>query len=79
MEQHGQILKALYWKRQVIYKRMNTMWFNLDEILEQANLKVPIVTELFQKIEQEGFDMENDYPLTIEEAKDKFLEMFNKN
>ena len=53
--------------------------FAQPEILEQANLKVPIVTELFQKIEQEGFDMENDYPLTIEEAKDKFLEMFNKN
>ena len=36
MEQHGQILKALYWKRQVIYKRINTMWFNLDESLKQA-------------------------------------------
>lgn len=53
--------------------------FAQPEILKQANLKVPIVTELFQKLEQEGFDMENDYPLTIDEAKDKFLEMFNKN
>ncbi|WP_407411250.1 ATP-binding cassette domain-containing protein [Methanobrevibacter sp.] len=53
--------------------------FAQPEILKQANLKVPIVTELFQKLEQEGFDMENDYPLTIDEAKDKFLEMLNKN
>jgi cobalt/nickel transport system ATP-binding protein len=53
--------------------------FSKPEILEQANLKVPIVTELFQKLESEGFDMENDYPLTIEEAKDKFLELLKKN
>ena len=53
--------------------------FAQPEILKQANLKVPIVTELFQELEQEGFNMENDYPLTIEEAKDKFLEMLNKN
>ena len=53
--------------------------FAQPEILEQANLKVPIVTELFQKLEKDGFDMENDYPLTIDEAKDKFLELLNKN
>jgi len=53
--------------------------FARPEILEQANLKVPIVTELFQQLEAEGFDMENDYPLTIEEAKDKFLQLIDKN
>ena len=53
--------------------------FSQPDILEQANLKIPIVTELFQKIEKEGYDMEGDYPLTIEEAKDKFLKLVNKN
>ena len=52
--------------------------FAKPEILEQANLKVPIVTELFQELEEEGFDMEGDYPLTIEEAKNKFLKLLNK-
>ena len=53
--------------------------FAKPEILQQANLKVPIVTELFQKLEDEGFDMQGDYPLTIDEAKDKFLDLMNKN
>lgn len=53
--------------------------FAQPEILEKANLKVPIVTELFQRLESEGIDMENDYPLTIEEASDKFLNLLNKN
>ena len=53
--------------------------FAKPEILEQANLKVPIVTDLFQQLEREGFDMQGDYPLTIDEAKDKFLELLNKN
>ena len=53
--------------------------FAQPEILDQANLEVPIVTELFQNLEKEGFDMENDYPLTIAEAKEKFLELLNKN
>ena len=53
--------------------------FSQPDILKQANLEVPIVTELFQKLEAEGFDMENDYPLTIDEAKDKFIELLNKN
>ena len=53
--------------------------FAQPEILEKANLKVPIVTELFQDLEQEGFDMEGDYPLTIAEAKAKFLDLLNKN
>lgn len=53
--------------------------FAQPEILEKANLKVPIVTELFQQLEKEGFGMENDYPLTIDEAKDKFLNLLNKN
>ncbi|WP_405267726.1 ATP-binding cassette domain-containing protein [Methanobrevibacter sp.] len=53
--------------------------FAKPEILEQANLKVPIVTDLFQQLEEEGFDMQGDYPLTIDEAKDKFLKLLNKN
>ncbi len=53
--------------------------FAQPEILERANLKVPIVTDLFQKLEKEGFDMENDYPLTIDEAKEKFIDLLNKN
>ena len=54
--------------------------FAQPEILEKANLKVPIVTDLFQQLEEEqGFDMGGDYPLTIDEAKDKFLKLLNKN
>lgn len=53
--------------------------FAQPEILDQANLEVPIVTELFQSLEKEGFNMNNDYPLTIDEAKEKFLELLNKN
>ena len=53
--------------------------FAQPEILEKANLEVPIVTELFQNLEEEGFDMKGDYPLTIDEAKEKFIELLNKN
>ena len=52
--------------------------FSQPEILEQANLEVPIVSTLFHDLEKEGFDMENDYPLTIDEAKEKFKELLNK-
>ena len=53
--------------------------FSQPHILEQANLEVPIVTELFQELEKEGIDMQGDYPLTIKEAKEKFLKLINKN
>lgn len=53
--------------------------FSQPNLLEQANLKVPIVTELFQQLEKDGFDMEGDYPLTIDEARYKFLKLINKN
>ena len=53
--------------------------FSQPDILESANLKIPIVTELFQQIEAEGFDMDNDYPLTVKEAKEKFLKLVYKN
>ncbi|WP_407416374.1 ATP-binding cassette domain-containing protein [Methanobrevibacter sp.] len=53
--------------------------FSQPNILEQANLEIPIVTELFQQIEAEGIDIGGDYPLTIEEAKQKFLKLLNKN
>ena len=52
--------------------------FSKPEILDEANLKVPIVTELFQQLEADGFDMNGDYPLTIDEAKDKFVELLKK-
>ena len=51
--------------------------FAQPEILDKANLKVPIVTELFQTLEAEGIDMNGDYPLTIEEAKEKILKLKN--
>ena len=53
--------------------------FSQPNILEQANLEIPIVTELFHQLEEEGFDMKGDYPLTVEEAKEKFLKLLNKN
>ena len=53
--------------------------FAQPEILEKANLEVPIVTELFQELEKEGYDMGDDYPLTIDEAKEKFLKIINKD
>lgn len=53
--------------------------FSRPEILKKANLKVPIITELFQELEAEGFDMENDYPLTVDEAKEKFLKLIDKS
>ncbi|MBQ2962095.1 ATP-binding cassette domain-containing protein [Methanobrevibacter sp.] len=53
--------------------------FAQPEILDKANLEVPIVTELFQDLEEEGFDMKGDYPLTIDEAKEKFLEILRNN
>ena len=53
--------------------------FSQPEILEKANLEVPIVTKLFQELERDGINMENDYPLTLDEAKEKFLNLMNKN
>ena len=53
--------------------------FSQPDILEQANLEIPIVTELFQQIEAEGLDIGGEYPLTIEEAKQRFLTLLNKN
>ena len=51
--------------------------FAQPEILDKANLKVPIVTELFQSLEAEGIDINGNYPLTIEEAKEKILQLKN--
>ena len=53
--------------------------FSQPNILGQANLEIPIVTELFQQIEAEGLDIGGEYPLTIEEAKQMFLTLLNKN
>ncbi|WP_296884699.1 ATP-binding cassette domain-containing protein [uncultured Methanobrevibacter sp.] len=53
--------------------------FSQPDILKQANLEIPIVTELFQQIKAEGLDIGGEYPLTIEEAKQRFLTLLNKN
>ena len=53
--------------------------FSQPDILEQANLKIPLVTDLFKQLEAEGIDMQGDYPLTVDEAKYKFLEILNRN
>ena len=53
--------------------------FSQPDILEQANLKIPLVTDLFKQLEAEGVDMHGDYPLNVDEAKDKFLEILNRN
>ena len=37
------------------------------------------ILHTMRKLEGEGFDMNGDYPLTIDEAKEKFLELLNKN
>ena len=52
--------------------------FSQPDILKQAHLKVPIVTDLFQKIEADGFDIGGDYPLTVSEAKDLFFDIIKK-
>lgn len=51
--------------------------FAQPNVLNKANLKIPIVTEVFHKLESEGIDMESDYPLDIDEACDKFLSLLN--
>ena len=53
--------------------------FSQPDILEQASLKIPLVTDLFKQLEAEGVDMHGDYPLNVDEAKDKFLEILNRN
>lgn len=48
-----------------------------DSSYEQINLKLPIISELFKALNDENqINIENnDYPLTISEAKDKILEL----
>lgn len=53
--------------------------FAQPNILKKANLKIPIITEVFHKLENEGIDMSGDYPLNIDEACDKFLSLLNMN
>lgn len=53
--------------------------FAQPNILKKANLKIPIITEVFHKLENKGIDMSGDYPLNIDEACDKFLSLLNMN
>lgn len=51
--------------------------FSNEDLVEKANLKLPIISELFKALNDENqINIENnDYPLTISEAKDKILEL----
>lgn len=51
--------------------------FSKEDLIEKANLKLPIISELFKALNDENqINIENnDYPLTISEAKDKILEL----
>ena len=51
--------------------------FSQDDLIEKANLKLPIISELFKALNDENqINIENnDYPLTISEAKDKIFEL----
>jgi cobalt/nickel transport system ATP-binding protein len=51
--------------------------FSNEDLIEKANLKLPIISELFKALDDENqINIENnDYPLTISEAKDKILEL----
>lgn len=44
--------------------------FSNKELLKEANLKLPIIAQLFEKLEQNNIipNKENDYPLTVDEA-----------
>ena len=51
--------------------------FSNEDLIEKANLKLPIISELFKALNDENqINIENnDYPLTISEAKDKIFEL----
>lgn len=51
--------------------------FSNEDLIEKANLKLPVISELFKALNDENqINIENnDYPLTISEAKDKILEL----
>ena len=51
--------------------------FSNEDLIEKANLKLPIISELFKALNDENqINIENnEYPLTISEAKDKILEL----
>ena len=74
--------------RQKFYDRKHANWENRavqfenakkvkEDLIEKANLKLPIISELFKALDDENqINIENnDYPLTISEAKDKILEL----
>ena len=51
--------------------------FSNEELIKKANLKLPIISELFKLLndEDEICIKDNDYPLTISDARDKILEL----
>ena len=51
--------------------------FSNGDLIKRANLKLPIISELFKTLNDEDkITIENnDYPLTISEARDKILEL----
>lgn len=48
--------------------------FSNKEVLKKANLKLPIVAELFEKLKDDGISIE-DYPLTIDSAFDSLIKL----
>lgn len=51
--------------------------FSNKELIDKANLELPIIANFFKKIESESEDMSfnGDYPLTIEEGYETFLKL----
>ena len=51
--------------------------FSNEELIKKANLKLPIISELFKLLndEDEICIKNDDYPLTISDARDKILEL----
>ncbi len=51
--------------------------FSNEDLIKKANLKLPIISELFKTLNDENkIDIKNnDYPLTINEAREKILEL----
>ena len=51
--------------------------FSNEDLIKKANLKLPIISELFKLLNEEDKIAigDNDYPLTISQARDKILEL----
>ena len=51
--------------------------FSNKELIDKANLELPIIANFFKKIESESDDISfnGEYPLTIEEGYETFLKL----